>query len=109
MKRIALFAGLVCAISQTFAAGPIYRCGNTYSQVRCPDGKLIDAADPRSAAQRAAAKKATALERERAAQMERDRKAADAASAPASGAAKGKKKHAGTAKRIVPIHAFKAR
>jgi hypothetical protein len=66
---------------------PIYRCGQTYSQTPCPDGHLIDSADPRTAAQRAQAKRVVENEKRLAAQMERDRHAAEAASAPAIAAA----------------------
>ena len=46
----------------------IYRCGNTYSQQPCADGKLVAASDSRSAAQKSQTDDAT----------KRDAKAADA-------------------------------
>ncbi len=46
----------------------IYRCGNTYSQQPCSDGKLVAASDSRSAAQKSQTDAAT----------KRDAKAADA-------------------------------
>ena len=110
MKRIALMVALACTAWQAGATEPIYRCGSSYSQAPCPDGKLIDAADPRSAAQGAEARKAAALERRRIAQLERERKAreaadkASAAKASASNAKAGKaKKKSGKAQRIVPL------
>ena len=98
---LALAAGAVLAQKT-----PIYRCGQTYSQTPCPDGHLIESADPRTAAQRAQAKRAAEAEKQHAAQMESERRAAEAAAAtppatltavaanasPASGPAKGKKK-----------------
>ncbi|HJV63013.1 MAG TPA: hypothetical protein VJ743_18845 [Albitalea sp.] len=77
-----LFAAVVLAgASVAAAAGPIYRCGKTYSQTPCPNGTLVDAADPRTAAQRAQAKREVAREKRLAAQMESDRRAREAASA----------------------------
>jgi hypothetical protein len=93
------------------AATPIYRCGREYTQTPCPDGKLLEASDPRTAAQRAEAKRVAAKERQLAADMERDRRAQAAVnppsqaagfsakpapSAPAASAPKPKKKRAKT-------------
>lgn len=82
MKRCAaaLALGLVAMLAE---AAPIYRCGQSYSQTPCPGGRVVDATDPRSAAQRAEARRALAKERQLAAQMERDRRAREAASPPA--------------------------
>jgi len=33
-------------------AQPVYRCGNVYSQTPCPQGRIVEATDPRTAAQR---------------------------------------------------------
>jgi len=101
-----LLAAMSCAAE---AAGPVYRCGRDYSQTPCPGGKVVDATDPRTAAQRAEAKRVAARERKLAAEMESDRRrqaaaekpalAADLvprAAAPASAPAKPKKKHART-------------
>lgn len=69
------------------AAAPIYRCGNTYSQTPCPEGgKVVEATDPRSAAQRAEARRVAAAERKAAAEREREARAAPTSvqSAPAS-------------------------
>jgi hypothetical protein len=82
MKRCA--AALALGLFAMFAqAAPIYRCGQTYSQTPCPGGRVVDATDPRSAAQRAEARRVLARERQLAAQMERDRRDREAASAPA--------------------------
>ena len=84
MKRLAIaliVAGAACGAQ----AQAIYRCGQTYSQVPCPDGKIIDSSDPRSGAQRAEAKRAVAKEKQLAAKLERERRAkeADAAASQA--------------------------
>ena len=71
-------------------AGPIYRCGpdgKTYSQVPCAEGTVVESSDPRTAAQRAEAKRVVAAERKAAADLERERKAQEKmapASAPAA-------------------------
>jgi hypothetical protein len=71
------------------AAAPIYRCGpdgRVYSQTPCADGRLIDAADPRSEAQRVEARRVVARERKAANDLERERRAREAAGpAQASG------------------------
>ena len=72
------------AAGATGTPGPIYRCGTEYSQTPCPNGRLLEVSDPRSAAQRAEAKRITAQERKQAAEMERDRKEQLAAESPAS-------------------------
>lgn len=74
-----------------FAAGvaqaaPIYRCGpdgREYSQVPCAGGTVLEASDPRSAAQRAEAKRVAEQERKMAAEMERQRRADEKALKPA--------------------------
>lgn len=55
------------------AAGPVYRCGSTYSQTPCPGGRQLEAGDPRTAAQRAEARRQAAAERKAARSMERER------------------------------------
>ena len=84
MKRCGLVLLLTLAAGAALAQSktPIYRCGQTYSQTPCPDGHLLDSADPRTAAQRAEARRAAEREKRLAAEMERDRHAAEAASAP---------------------------
>ena len=82
---IALFVLLVAGPAA--AVTPIYRCGQTYSQMPCAGGEQLASTDSRTAAQRAEAKRIA--EREKAAQAERERKAREvaatdsAASAPA--------------------------
>jgi len=79
MKNVALFMILSAAALWAQAQQPVYRCGQTYTHLPCPDGKLIDSTDPRSSAQRAEAKRAMARERQLAAQLEREREAREAA------------------------------
>ena len=76
---------MLASAAAVSAAAPIYRCGQTYSQMPCPDGRIIDSSDPRTAAQRAEARRQVEREKELAAKMDRDRRAQDAASAPAAG------------------------
>ena len=89
MKRcsFALLLTLAAGASLAQSKTPIYRCGQTYSQTPCTDGHLIDSADPRTAAQRAEARRAADREKQLAAEMERDRRAAEGASAPVAPAA----------------------
>ncbi|MDE2092422.1 MAG: hypothetical protein KGL99_18555 [Burkholderiales bacterium] len=63
-------------------AQPIYRCGNVYSQTPCPQGRIVDATDPRTEAQRAEARSVAADDRRRATEMRRDRLADQAALKP---------------------------
>jgi hypothetical protein len=82
MKTLAAAALLLSLCPALSAAAPIYRCGQSYSQTPCPGGKLIDAADPRSAAQRAEARRTAERERQLAARMERERRKEEAAPQP---------------------------
>ena len=88
MKHLVAASILVlCATAISAAPTTIYRCGpdgREYSQVPCVDGILIDASDPRSAAQRSEALKVAARERQRAAELERERRTNEAAIKPAS-------------------------
>jgi hypothetical protein len=73
MKHWIPALALAC-VSAAASAAPVYRCGGgTYSQTPCPGGTVVDATDPRSAAQRAEARRVAAEERRRARQMERER------------------------------------
>ena len=87
MKHAAVFALLLFGLtSAAFAAAPIYRCGpdgRVYSQAPCDGGRLIDAADPRSEAQRVEARRVAARERKAANDLERERRAQEAAQQPA--------------------------
>ena len=77
---------LTIAAGSACAAGPIYRCGpdgRQFSQTPCAGGTLVESSDPRSGAQRAEAKRVAALERKQADDLERERKARQAAEKPA--------------------------
>ena len=93
MKPAAVIAVLLATnVAGAFAAGPIYRCGaggTVYSQVPCSEGRLIESADPRSAAQRAEAKRMVERERKAAADLERDRRAQEAEQAASAASATG--------------------
>ena len=78
---VALGLGMAALGAQ--AGPPVYRCGSTYSQVPCPEGRIVDATDPRSAAQRADARRIAARERQQATQMEHARREQEASRKPA--------------------------
>ena len=90
MKLQAVFGLWVSlALPAAYAAAPIYRCGpegRVYSQVPCADGRLIDAADPRSEAERVEARRVAARERKAANDLERERREREAAQVPATAA-----------------------
>ena len=77
----------LCFVTWSAGAQPVYRCGNAYSQTPCPSGgKVVDATDPRTAAQRAEAHRVIADERRLAAEMRRDRLAEQRAATKPAGA-----------------------
>ena len=81
MKAI---AALLLAIAGVGAqAQTIYRCGNEYTRIPCPQGKILEATDSRTGAQRAEARRVAAEEESQAAAMKRERLAAQAAEKPA--------------------------
>ena len=88
MKHIAAAWILtLIATSAGAASTPIYRCGpdgREYSQVPCAGGKVIESSDSRSAAQQAEAVKVAARDRQRAAELERERRAQEASVKPAA-------------------------
>ena len=59
MKRIVLAALAVAACSA--GAQPVYRCGSSYSQQPCPDGKAVDTMPNGATSQDAARARAAAL------------------------------------------------
>jgi hypothetical protein len=68
----------LAAPSGAHAAQPVYRCGNTYSNVPCGDGRAVEATDPRTSAQQTEARRQAAQQRRLGNEMERERVAADA-------------------------------
>ena len=83
-------AALFAAVSMSVAAGAhaqaIYRCGDTYSQTACPQGRIVEASDPRSPQQQAEARRVAADERRLGFDMARERRAEQAALKPAMAA-----------------------
>lgn len=76
MKHIISAWLLAAAVSAS--AAPIYRCGQTYSQTPCPGGRVVEATDPRTAAQRAEAMRQIAKDKALADQMEQNRRTREA-------------------------------
>ena len=86
MRHAAVAVLLLSGLTSAFAAAPIYRCGadgRTYSQAPCEGGRLIDAADPRSEAERVEARRVVDREHKAANDLERERRAREAAQKPA--------------------------
>jgi len=74
MLRITALTGFWLLVAGAASGAEIYRCGNTYAQTPCPDGRVLDATAPqpdpqevraRSEATRREARLADALARER--------------------------------------------
>lgn len=81
---VVIGAALVAALCTAGAgAQTIYRCGNEYTRIPCPDGKALETADTRSAAQRAESRALIDKEKRQAAEMQRDRRKGEAATKPA--------------------------
>ena len=72
---IALLCAATGCIAPAGAQGTqgIYRCGNSYSQQPCADGKLVAASDSRSAAQKSQTDQATKRDAQSADAMEKAR------------------------------------
>ena len=81
MKRV--WALAFCLVALAASAQPVYRCGREYSRTPCPQGKIVEATDPRTAAQRAEAKRVAQREQKLAQDMESDRAAEQAKIKPA--------------------------
>jgi hypothetical protein len=77
MKHVVLTALLCCAPTWV-SAQSIYRCGAIYTHVPCLDGRVVEATDSRTAAQRAEAKSIAISERKLASELKRDRLAQEA-------------------------------
>ena len=86
MKRIAVAVAAVALAGLAYfpaTAQTVYRCGNAYGPVPCPEGKAIEAVDARTSAHRAEALRLAADERRRGDDMERSRLQREAAIRPA--------------------------
>ncbi len=112
MNAWILILPLLAAANVATARTPAYQCGEgVYSQTPCPGGRVVEATDPRTAAQRAEARRIAQEERRRGQEMERERRSAEkaaqqepslaaigpakAASAPAENAARPARKSGG--------------
>jgi hypothetical protein len=104
---------LLLAAATAANAQTIYRChkgGSTeYSQTPCTHGSVVDAADDRSAQQRAEGLRVAALDRQLATQMEHDRLARQAALRPAGAATLSPKPALTNVVEVAPRHYRKAR
>ena len=67
-----LFLIAAAHLSNGIAAQTVYKCGNSYSQLPCPNATVINA-DPRTSAQKTQADLATARDARNAAAMEKAR------------------------------------
>ena len=83
MKPLALL--LLCALSapHTADAQQIYRCGNSYSQMPCPGGAMVEAEDDRSTQQKREAETLARRDTKLADEMARTREQLQAKAAPA--------------------------
>jgi hypothetical protein len=82
---------LAIAVLAAFAIAPalsqtVYRCGNTYAQVACAHGRVVDTDDARTASQQAEGRRVAADERRLADDMSRDRLAQARDARPAGAA-----------------------
>ena len=82
MKLAAVTLMFCCAVGAA-QAQEVYRCGSAYSHTPCPQGRLVEADDARSEAQRAEAARVAAGDRRLATEMRRDRLAEEAGLKPA--------------------------
>ncbi len=72
MNLIATCLMILIAVNGVHAQ-TVFRCGSVYSQTPCPQGRFVEATDPRSASQRDEAERIAAAERKLAADMRNDR------------------------------------
>lgn len=76
--RFAILLIASCAICTSAGGQNVYKCGNSYSQLPCPDGQSIKVDDSRTAEQKAAADRTLAHDVARANAMETSRLKAEA-------------------------------
>jgi hypothetical protein len=119
MRRSHLIViGALALASAATQAQTIFRCGNEYSRVPCPQARpLDDVGDATTAAQRAEARQVALSEKRLAAEMTRDRREQEAAlrpavagslgpaPAPAAAASAPTKKHAKKRKKSAAVDA----
>lgn len=81
-----LLSACLAACGTAAVAQTVYRCGEggrVYQAEPCSGGKPVDVSDPRTDEQRRAAREAAGSEARLAAQLERERRAREAATVPA--------------------------
>lgn len=83
---VGFVVALLAAVAGRADAQTIYRCGNEYTRVPCANGRVLESSDPRTAAQRAEARKLVADEKRLGAELERRRRRDEAALKPAQAA-----------------------
>lgn len=86
MKRLATiaFAALVAVGAHAAEPAKVYRCGQTYQQSPCPQGKAVEVDDARSEAQRGDALAVTRDQARLGRSLERERVAREKALQPAA-------------------------
>jgi hypothetical protein len=80
----ALFFIVCIANSQGLQAQTVYKCGNTYSQVACPEAQTVQVDDPRAPEQKQQADAATRSEAALAKSLEKERLAREKSNAHAA-------------------------
>ena len=83
--RAAAVAVLLSAVA-TAGAAEVYRCGSTYGQRPCAEGRRVEIADDRTSEQQAAALRIAAAEQRRIMALERERRERERALRPAGAA-----------------------
>jgi hypothetical protein len=75
MRKNALIVAALaaCGAAAASAEDKVYRCGQTYQQVPCAQGEVIDASDKRTEAQRHDANAAAKAEKQQAKDLEAER------------------------------------
>ena len=82
--RLRAVAALVSALaSAAIGAQTVYRCGNEYTRVPCPNGKAVEVDNRTTAAQRAEAREVARREKQLGADMAHDRREEARAQQPA--------------------------
>ena len=72
-SRQLIFSIVLCVVSSFAAGQTTYKCGNSYSETPCVDGKAVAAGDKRTDEQKREAETSTARAKEMAGELERDR------------------------------------
>jgi hypothetical protein len=90
MMRIVTGMLLALLTGAATAQTTVYRCGNAYTTVPCPEGRVVDTSDALASLERKdQATRVAASEKRLAADMERDRLHAEASIKPAAAASLG--------------------